>query len=315
MADDPLRVAVVGAGRMGSVHIDAFSRSSRCVVTAVVEPDDARRRRASSKVAAVYSDVSEMLAARAADSVAIATPATLHLEIIAEVAAAGLPIFCEKPCGTGVSQASAALEITEREVVPLQVGFWRRFVPELDALQRRNVAGEFGRLSLISSHQWDHQPPSPEFRRLSGGIGPDMAVHEIDQLRWLTGTEIESLTAVRAGGDDPEDLRDPDGAVVLARLSDGAAAVITMGRRFPEQDSCWLELYADNGYERIPFMWGEDSERAFMQGLTAQADAFAGVVAGEPQLGATAADAVAALRTAALVGESLAGSAQGVWVR
>jgi predicted dehydrogenase len=114
-----------------------------------------------------------------------------------------------------------------------------------------------------------------------------------------------------AGGDPPADASDPDNAAALARLSGGAAAVITLGRRFPHGDSCWLELFADAGYERVPFMWAADGERAFRAALAAQADAFADAVRGGACRGATAEDAVAALagaeRLAQALGEPPAG--------
>jgi myo-inositol 2-dehydrogenase/D-chiro-inositol 1-dehydrogenase len=304
-----VRIAVIGAGRMGRVHLDALRLSRSCETVAVVDPDPAAR--AAAGVERSYIAVEPLLADGGFDAALIAAPSGLHRRTVEQLAGAGVPILCEKPVGLGVEDARAAGRAAAQAGVLLQVGYWRRFVPELVALRRRIAAGELGRPALVISHQWDEQPPPASFRTTSGGIAVDMAVHEIDAIRWLLGQELVEITAAAAGGDPPADASDPDNAAALARLSGGAAAVITLGRRFPHGDSCWLELFADAGYERVPFMWAADGERAFRAALAAQADAFADAVRGGACRGATAEDAVAALagaeRLAQALGEPPAG--------
>jgi myo-inositol 2-dehydrogenase/D-chiro-inositol 1-dehydrogenase len=304
-AGERTRVAVVGAGRMGRVHLDALDLSDRCQAVAVVDPVAGAREQVAGRVAATYASVPELLDAGGFDAAVIASPSGLHPGLVAQFAAAGVSMLCEKPCGLRAEAAQAAADVARRAGVLLQVGYWRRFVPELERLQARLAAGELGRVGLVVCHQWDAEPPAAGFRGGSGGIGIDMAVHEVDQLRWLLGQELEDLSAVRAGGDTPADAGDPDSAAVLARLSAGAAGVITLGRRFPPGDSCWVEVFADGGYERVPFMWGAEGDEVFRRALAAQADAFAAALAGAAQRGATGADAVAALRAAERIGQAL----------
>jgi myo-inositol 2-dehydrogenase / D-chiro-inositol 1-dehydrogenase len=197
--------------------------------------------------------------------------------------------------------------------IVLQVGYWRRFVPELRALREEIAAGKLGEVNQLMCNQWDEEPPSTEFRTHSGGIAIDMGVHEFDQIRWLLGQEFDSLSAVRAGRDASGDAspEDPDAAAVLAGLSGGAAGIVTLGRRFPHADSCWLEVWGTSGYERLPFMWDAavwegDRDEVFLGAMIAQAEAFARALRGEPQEGAGGKDAVAALSVAERVTEALA---------
>jgi len=305
-AATPLRIAVVGAGRMGRVHLEALRLSDRCVAVASVDPDRAAREAAGTYVARTHASVDDLLAAGGFDAVLIASPTGLHRQTVEQVAAAGVPMLCEKPCGLHLDDVRAATHAAADADVLLQIGYWRRFVPELGALRERIADGSVGRCSLIICHQWDEQPPSASFRAGSGGIAADMAVHEVDELRWLTGEELEIVTAVGAGGDAVADQRDPDSAVVLGRLTGGAAAVLTLGRRFPPGDSCWVELFADHRYERVPFMWSIEGERVFHRALAAQADAFAAAVDGAPQRGANGNDAIAAVAAAEQIAEALA---------
>jgi myo-inositol 2-dehydrogenase/D-chiro-inositol 1-dehydrogenase len=200
--------------------------------------------------------------------------------------------------------------------VVFQVGYWRRFVPQLRELRTRIEAGELGQIYQLSCMQWDQEPPSASFRAGCGGIAIDMGVHEIDEIRWLLGEQFEWVVAIAAGRLPPEaaSAADPDAAVVLAKLSGGTAATISLGRRFPHADSCWLELWGTRGYERVPFMWDADvwsdeSDEVFVGAMRAQAEAFARAVRGGPCEGASGDDAVAALTVAAQVAESLAGRA------
>jgi myo-inositol 2-dehydrogenase / D-chiro-inositol 1-dehydrogenase len=169
--------------------------------------------------------------------------------------------------------------------------------------------------------QWDQEPPSAEFRAHCGGIAIDMGVHEIDQTRWLLGQELEWVAAAPGGALPAEaaSVADPDAAVILARLSGGAAATISLGRRFIHADSCWLEVWGTDGYERVPFMWDADvwapgSSPVFLAAMRAQAEAFARTVRGAPLEGAGGADAVAALEAAARIADALGQASAGVSV-
>jgi myo-inositol 2-dehydrogenase/D-chiro-inositol 1-dehydrogenase len=305
MAAEPVRIAVIGAGRMGQVHLEALRQSRRARPVAVVDPVPAVRDAVAANGLAAYATVEQLLAAGGFDAALIAAPTDLHAGLVTALAAARVPVLCEKPCGTSTEEAIAAARAVEAAGTLLQLGYWRRFVPELAALRERVARGELGEITLVASHQWDEHPPGAQFRAHSGGIAADMGVHEFDQVRWLLGQEFENVAAMPAGTTGPgAGGADPDSAVVLARLSGGTAASITLGRRFG-QDACWFEIFGRDGYERCAFMWGADGKRAFLAALAAQADAFADAVRGGAPKGAGIDDAVAALATAGRVAEAL----------
>jgi myo-inositol 2-dehydrogenase / D-chiro-inositol 1-dehydrogenase len=308
----PVRVALVGAGRMGQVHLSALRSSAEIELAAIVEPAAAIRSKLTDLGVPLYETPSELIANGTAEAVLIAAPSDRHAELVNAFAAAGLAVLCEKPIGVAIEQAVAAHEAARRHGVVLQVGYWRRFVPELQALRRRIAGGELGEIYQLSCMQWDEEPPSAEFRAHCGGIAADMGVHELDQTRWLLGQEFDWVAAV-AGGALPAEAAsptDPDAAVVLAKLSGGAAATVSLGRRFPHADSCWLEVWGSEGYERLAFMWDADvwapgSSPVFLTAMRAQAEAFARSVRGAPQEGADGQDAVAALEAAERIAAAL----------
>jgi myo-inositol 2-dehydrogenase / D-chiro-inositol 1-dehydrogenase len=308
VSEDTFRIAVVGAGRMGRVHIAALERSRRVDVAAVVEPVQETRSELGRRGVRAFGSVADLLAGSEVDGVLIAAPTDQHLDLVGTFAGAGIPVLCEKPVGTRAADATAAAAAAEQAGIVFQVGYWRRFVPELRALCQCIVDGELGEIQQITCLQWDAQPPSAQFRAHSGGIAVDMAVHELDQARWLTGQEITSVTAMPGGVDDQSG--DPDVAAIVARLSGGTLLTVSLGRIFPEGDCCWVEVFGTEGYERVSFMWGARGDDVFHAALVAQAEAFAASVRGGGAAGAGAADAVAALTAAELARDALRDGSQ-----
>lgn len=299
MSTDAVRLALVGGGRMGRTHLDALASSEAVEVTAAMDPVPGAREALAARGLATHASLDELVAAGGFDAALIAAPSDIHGEVVAALAAAGVPMLCEKPCGVSSATAAEAARAARDAGVLLQVGYWRRFVPELVALRDRIAAGELGEISLVRSWQWDGSPPHREFRVRSGGIIVDMGVHELDQTRWLTGQEFGDLHAVPAGVTAGEPVPgDPDSVELVAALSGGTVGTASLGRTFPHGDCCWVEVHGLRGHARIEFVWGDEGERVFHRALVAQAEAFADAVRGGTPRGATAEDAVAALEAA-----------------
>jgi myo-inositol 2-dehydrogenase/D-chiro-inositol 1-dehydrogenase len=299
-----VRLALVGAGRMGRVHLQAAERARGVDVTAVVDPVDAARAALAATGMRTHPSVEELLAAGGFDAAVVAAPSELHVELVRVLATKGFPVLCEKPCGLSAEDVRAAAEAADAAGTLLQVGYWRRFVPALGRLRARIGDGGLGEVSFVSSYQWDEHPPSAAFRATSGGIVLDMGVHEFDQLRWLTGQEIGRLEAAAVVASDGA-----ESAGFIAELSGGAIGVASLGQRFGLPDSCWVEVIGTRGHAREPFMWGAEGERVFLDAIAAQLEAFARAIgSGSTGPAATAEDAIAALEAAERAAEALAGA-------
>ena len=127
----------------------------------------------------------------------------------------------------------------------------------------------------------------------------DMAVHEFDQIRWLSGQEIEALHAVAAQTlSDAPVAGDAESAQVLCALSGGATGLVSLGRRFPLSDVCKMEVFGTRDAEECRFLWPPSADQAFLEALRLQAESFVRWVGGAAAEGASALDAVAALDAA-----------------
>ena len=305
------RLGLIGAGRMGRTHLRALAGSGQVAVTAIAEVSAPGRDAVASSGAALYPAVGPMLDGAAIDGVLITAPSDQHAQIVAEVAARGLPILCEKPCGVTTAQTRAAAAAAAAAGVPFQVAYWRRYVPALRRLREQIGGGDLGTVHLVTCYQWDDQPPTAAFRAHSGGILIDMGVHEFDQLRWLTGQDIGALAAVASGvvagglGEPPDQTADVDSAQVIAELSGGGSGVISLGRFHPAGDMARAEAFGTRGTARCDFLDPADGERAQLEAVRRQAESFAAFARGGPCDGATGADAIAALDAAERAGAAI----------
>jgi len=272
---------------MGATHARALAPSRAVEIACVVDPSDAAAAQVDAP-RATLDDLPEV------DGALVAVPTRLHVEVMMRLAEQALPVLCEKPCGLTVEETRVIAALGVR----MQVGYWRRFVPALRELRERIRQGELGQIVLVSSAQLDELPPAAGFRdpRSSGGIVVDMGVHELDQLRWLTGQEIVAVggAAGSVGWDPPVD-GDPELVSLSLRTDGGVAATIVLARRYPPGETCRVEVVGLDGAEAFAFVAPPAGDETIAAALRAQAEDFARN-GGE---GATVEDAVAALDAAA----------------
>jgi myo-inositol 2-dehydrogenase/D-chiro-inositol 1-dehydrogenase len=304
------RLGLVGAGRMGRTHLRALRDVSDVAIVAVAEPVDALREQAVDEFDVVgYATLADMVASGELDGVLIVTPSDSHVDVIAQVAAAGLPILCEKPCGVNADDTRRAQSLVRDADVALQIGYWRRYVPSLELLREGILSGHFGDVLTLSCLQWDGEPPSSAFRARSGGVFIDMGVHEFDQARWLTGGDFTRMSAFASPAiSDPEVSDDPDSAQVLCETTSGATVLVSLGRHYSGGDMASVEVFGSKDHVLSVFLNPEDGERAQLEALVRQAQSFAEYAKGGPCRGASVEDAIAALEAAGRAADQLAQS-------
>ena len=311
VSDRPVRVGLIGAGRMGRAHLQALADARDVQTAAVVEPLERIRDELRALGVPTFAQVDELLAAGDVDAAIVAAPTDLHLELVAALSDAGIAVLCEKPCGLRSEETAEAVRVAADAGVVLQIGYWRRFVPTLVELRERIASGALGEPAQIWSWQWDERPPSAGFRARSGGILLDMGVHEFDQIRWLTGQEFNDVTAIAASvASETPVPGDPESVAAVAELSGGAVATVSVGRRLSVCEGCWVEIVGTEGHAREVFVWGDEGQAVIHAAVVAQLEAFAAAVRGSQQQGATGEDALRAIETAERAARSLAVGAQ-----
>jgi predicted dehydrogenase len=244
-------VGLAGLGRMGRIHARNLAwRCSAARLGAVYDADPDVARTASAEFGVPWvASYAELL--DATEAVAIATPSGLHAEMVEAAAAAGRPVFCEKPLSLDRDTSLRAIAAAERAGVALQVGFHRRFDPDWAGVAARIRAGELGRVTLLRSSLRDMVPPDPAFLAGSGGFFADMAVHDLDMARWLAG-EVVEVSAHGAATDPAFAAADElDTAVVVLRFAGGGLGVIDNSRVAGYGYECSTEVMGTLATARI----------------------------------------------------------------
>ena len=153
MEKAPVRICMIGAGRVGKNHSRALARVPGGKIVALVDPVAEVLAATGDEfgIEARFASLEEALDKVAFDAVIITTPTFTHRELALTAAAHGKHVFLEKPMALNLAECDAIIEGTRRAGVVLQIGFMRRFSPEFVAAMQRIEAGEIGRPMMIKS--------------------------------------------------------------------------------------------------------------------------------------------------------------------
>jgi myo-inositol 2-dehydrogenase/D-chiro-inositol 1-dehydrogenase len=214
---EPLRIAVVGTGRMGADHVRRIDRVvNGARVTAVVDVDAERAKSVAAGVdgCTAHTDPAAAMASADVDAVLVASPGPAHEAALLAAFEHDLPVLCEKPL---TPDAASALRVLEAEQAlghrRVQVGFMRRYDAEYVRLKALLDSGRLGRPLML--HNRHRNVASPPFFT-SAMLISDSVAHEVDATRWLLGHEITAVTVLRPtpSSGAPEGLRDPQFVVL-----------------------------------------------------------------------------------------------------
>lgn len=226
MSTTPRRLALVGLGRMGTAHLEIFSRLPQARISALADSHapfaDLAARQA--PVAAIFHDPMECVAAADVDAVVVATAESTHYAIVQACIERGLPVLCEKPLTTTAEQSQQVVEAERaagRRLV--QVGWMRRFDAAYRALHGTLRAGSVGEPVLINQR---HRNPLSVINFDERELITSSGSHDIDVFRWLCGEDIAQVYAVTKTSQDESTVF----VVVTLTSRSGVLGVMELGR-------------------------------------------------------------------------------------
>jgi len=246
-----VKIAVIGTGRMGSVHTRNIARQlpeADLVAICDIRLEIAQAVADELGIQRVVQDYHELLADKEIEAILIATSTDTHAFIIKDVAAAGKHIFCEKPLALELDKIDEALEAVKKADVKLQVGFNRRFDKSFQRVRAIVTSGEIGRPCILRITNRDPDFPDMEFLRVSGGIFLDLAIHDFDMVRFQVG-EVEEIYATGSVLIEPKlkEFGDIDTDVVTLKFVNGAVGAIDNSRKAVYGYDQRLEVFCSNG--------------------------------------------------------------------
>ncbi|MGH2358424.1 MAG: Gfo/Idh/MocA family protein [Candidatus Limnocylindria bacterium] len=317
-----MRVALIGAGRMGQLHATVLAGISDSVDLVVADIDEARAAGVAADVGVTSLPVDVALAQ--ADAMVIVSATEAHPSLIRSGLAQRIPVFCEKPLALDLAETYRLVDEIEAAGIPFQMGFQRRFDVAYREARRRVEIGALGTLYLVRMTANDHTPPPEAYIPTSGKVFRDSSIHDFDAIRWLTGEEVQNVYAdgeVR-GFDMFARHGDVDTVVVTLRMRNGILGVLGGGRHNPRGYDVRMELVGssdavimgwsdrtpiqplDPGASHMGTGWDSFLDR-FEQAYRDELRAFVEVAAGRATSACSARDGLEAMRVAEAASRSL----------
>ncbi|MBO9479380.1 inositol 2-dehydrogenase [Shimia sp. R11_0] len=244
-----LRIAILGAGRIGQVHARAVGGNPQAKLVAVMDLYDAAAQALAEGYGAEVRSIDAIEAASDVEAVIICTPTDTHADLIERFAKTGKAIFCEKPVDLSAARVRACLETVSETDAKLMIGFNRRFDPHFGALKAAIDSGEIGDVEQVTITSRDPGLPPHEYIGVSGGIFRDMTIHDFDMARFLLGEEIVQVYATASALVDPSirELGDYDTATVVLTTASGKQATILNSRRATYGYDQRIEVHGSKG--------------------------------------------------------------------
>lgn len=181
-----MKTAVIGVGSMGRNHARVYSELAEAELVAVSDANAKLAESVAEKIGVrAYTDYREMLAKEQPEAVSIAVPTVMHEEVGIVALEAGAHVLMEKPIAATVEEGQRLIEKAKSVGRQLMVGHIVRFNPAIQALKQKLAAGELGRIFQVFCRR---AGPFPS-RILDVGVVVDLAPHDVDLMRFLTGAD------------------------------------------------------------------------------------------------------------------------------
>lgn len=238
-----INIALVGAGRIGRVHLESLA--TRCAkdvnIYAICDGValDLEVLAKEHKAKAVR-DLEDVLKDTDIDALVVCTPTDTHYNIIKRGIEAGKHVFCEKPVSQSLSETLEVAELAEKHKRKFLVGYNRRFDVNYKKAQEIVCNGTIGELQMIHSTNYDFPGAPLEYLMDCGGIFMDQVLHDLDLLRFFTKSEPVAVCAMGNANSFPQlrTIGDADVVNCTIQFKSGVISSIDCSR------------YASYGYDQ-----------------------------------------------------------------
>jgi len=187
-----IRVAVIGVGSMGYNHARVYASMTNAKLIAVADVDTKRTQMVADNFGVKgYTSYEELLDTEKPEAISIAVPTSQHIEVAEAAINRKIHFLVEKPIASSVEEAERIVTKSQEAQLHVMVGHIERFNPAIIELKKRLETNQAGRILAIYSRR--HSPYPGRINDV--GVAIDLAVHELDIMRYLIGSEIKRVYA------------------------------------------------------------------------------------------------------------------------
>lgn len=235
MSNAPIRIGLIGCGRIGAMHAGLFAQPDLPfeLVAVFDEVAAAANDLAARTGARAAGSAAELIEDERVEAVAVCASTDAAAPLVSAAVGSAKPVFVEKPVAFSVEAIDGAIRAAAASGAYTQVGFNRRFDPHHGAVAAGVRDGAIGSLEVLRITSRDPAPPPAEYVARSGGIFVDMAIHDFDMARFVAASDVTHVSATGACLVDPAigAQGDFDTASITLTHASGALSVIDLSRR------------------------------------------------------------------------------------
>jgi len=210
-----MKVGVVGLGWMGRVHLRNYTEMADVEVVGVVDVDPKAREEVTAQFGVKAFATLDELLENDIDAMSVCVPTSLHHETGLKIIDKNINVIIEKPLATTAAEGEELVKKAAEKGVALMVGHVERFNPAVERV--KELIGDD-----VISIQIERVGPYPP-RIQDVGVIKDLGSHDIDLIRYLTGSEYKSVYAVSSTSIGKHE----DSALITAEMENGVLANIS----------------------------------------------------------------------------------------
>jgi len=199
------RVAVIGTGYIGAVHIEQLMRLPNVIIAGIADKNSnlASETDRRYNIGKIYKDAAEVIADRTIDVIHNCTPNNFHYEINRQSLDAGKQVFSEKPLALSAKESSELVRLAEKKKAVTGINFCYRYYPVVQEAAVRIAKGEIGTVyNIIGNYlqDWLLYPTDYSWRldpKMAGAsnIVGDLGSHWCDLAQFVSGLKIVEVMA------------------------------------------------------------------------------------------------------------------------
>lgn len=234
-----IKVGVIGVGHLGQHHARIYSIMPRAELIGVFDTDADRAREIAGKYGTKAFDSIEELVSSGVEAVSIAVPTTYHFEVARKCLDAGVNVLVEKPFTKTVAEAEELIELAQSKGLIIQVGHIERFNPAVSFIKSKVAEPKFIEVHRLAPFKG---------RSMDIGVVLDLAVHDLDVLLHIVGSDVESLDAVGVNVlSATEDI-----ANIRIKYKNGCVANVTTSR-VSQEEMRKIRVFSDSAYLSLDY--------------------------------------------------------------
>jgi predicted dehydrogenase len=249
----PMRIALVGCGRISQVHFQTIAREPRVKLVAVADTEEKAAKAAGEAFAAPsFTHLADLLATVKPEAVIFCTPPNTHRPLAEQALAAGAHVLCEKPLTLTVQDAAAMVAEAKRAGRQLMMASKFRYVQDIVHTKGMIASGVLGEIILYENTFCSHVDMKNRWNATKeiggGGVLIDNGSHSVDIFRYLFGP-VESLQATK--GKQWQNIEVEDTCHLHIRTADRTIGSVDLSWSIHKEDPYYINIFGTAGMLQV----------------------------------------------------------------